>query len=79
MTSSSISVLGFTHENDTCDTRKLSHLGVQLNPGVSPGLNSLSPYFSGLTRVGGGIALDTVKCPVESARHAALKKTYAQL
>jgi hypothetical protein len=26
MTPSSVSVQGFTHKNDTCDTRKLSHL-----------------------------------------------------
>ena len=42
--------------------------------GISPGLNPLSAYFSGLRQGRGGIALNQVKCPVESARTAPVSK-----
>lgn len=47
--------------------------------GVTPGLNPLSPYYSGLTQGRGGMALNTVECPVESRGPRPPSKPYAQL
>jgi hypothetical protein len=42
MTQSSVSVQGFTHKNDTCDTLKLSHPRGAPQKTVSPGLIRVS-------------------------------------
>jgi len=53
------------------------HLEVKLNPEIS-GVES-AMLLSGVDPGRGGTALNTVKCPVESARRAGTLKPYAQL
>jgi hypothetical protein len=58
MTQSSVSVQGFTHKNDTCDTLKLSHpRGAPHENGI-PGVDSCKSFRILIGRQGGRVGDD---------------------